>query len=262
MRLITQFIRKNIIASTFLASVAIGAIAMQTENIRQNVLSFVFYQSQKMGFTLETVKVAGNNAIATKDILSLIALPQGYPMLAINNNHIRDKLQNVGWIKNASISKQYPNALVVKIQERTPIAIWQNKGNYQLIGSEGHLMGTQGITKYLDLLLLVGNNAPERMDELQNIFHEMPLIKDNIKTASWISNRRWTLTTKSGIEILLPAKSPLASAKYLNKLQRRKQILNRDIIRVDLRIIDRVVVKLRTDKTTSPTSKQKPKQPA
>ena len=251
MRLMLSLIIRYPMWVTLVISALLGGYAMQTPQIRQVVIPFIYTQSQKLGLTLETIKVAGNNAITTEHILSTIALPQGYPMVAINSNTIREKLQRVGWIKSASISKQLPNTLVVKIVERTPIAIWQNKGGYQLIGSEGHLMGTQGITQYLNLLLLVGDDAPSQMAQLQLILDEIPQIKKTIKTASWISGRRWTLTTESGIEILLPAKHPIASAKYLAKLQRRKNILERDIIRIDLRIQDRVIVKLRTTKPQS-----------
>ena len=262
MRLIITIILRYPLWSTLIISGVLGGYAMQTQQVRNMVIPFIYEQSEKMGLTLETVKVAGNDAVSTEDILSIIALPQGYPMMAINTTGIREKLQNVGWIKSASISKQFPKTLVVKIVERTPIAIWQNKGGYQLIGSEGHLMGTQGITQYLDLLLLVGDNAAAQMEKLQLILDEMPKIKETIKTASWISDRRWTLTTKSGIEILLPAKLPMASAKYLAKLQRRKNILERDIIRIDLRIQDRVIVKLRTTKPEIPPEPKEKKQPA
>ena len=260
MRLIITIIMRYPLWVTLIISTLLGGYAMQTPQVRQVIIPFIYEKSKKLGLTLETVKVAGNHAITTEDILSIIALPQGYPMVAIDSTKIREKLQNVGWIKSASISKQLPNTLVVKITERTPIAIWQNKGGYQLIGSEGHLMGTQGITQYLDLLLLVGDNAPSQMEQLQLVLNEMPRIKKTIKTASWISGRRWTLTTKSGIEILLPAQSPMASAKYLAKLQRRKNILERDIIRIDLRIQDRVIVKLRTTKVEPVPQPKTPEQ--
>ena len=262
MRLIITIIMRYPLWFTLFISTLIGGYAMQLQQVRQVVIPFVYTQSQKLGLNLEVVKVAGNKAIPTETILSTIALPQGYPMLAINTTDVREKLQNVGWIETASISKQLPSTLVVKITERTPIAIWQNKGGYQLIGKQGHLMGTQGITQYLDLLLLVGDDAPAQMEQLQSILDSMPKIRDSIKTASWISGRRWTLTTQSGIEILLPAKLPMASAKYLAKLQRRKNILERDIIRIDLRIQDRVIVKLRTNKPNIPKPKQTDEQPA
>ena len=248
MRLIIATIMRYPLWLTLIASTIVGAVVMQKPQVRQVVFPFIYEQSKKIGLTLQTIKVAGNHVISTEDILATVALPKGYPMLAINTDSIRHTLKNVGWIKSVSISKQFPNTLVIKIVERTPIAIWQNKGGYQLIDEDGHLMGTQSITQYLNLLLLVGDDAPAQMEKLQLILDEMPKIKENIKIASWISGRRWTLTTSSGVEILLPAKFPMSSARYLSKLERRKKILERDIIRVDLRIQDRVIVKLRTEK--------------
>lgn len=222
----------------------LGAVIWAVSAVRTDVLHRVYSQTQQWGLALTTVKVGGNVVLSPLEITEAIALPKGYPMLAIDSDEVREKLENMGWIKSAIITKHLPNTLVVQITEHTPKAIWQNKGLYQLVSTQGDLMGSDHMNQFLHLLLLVGEGAPQRIDQVFAILDRMPLIKDHIRAASLVSQRRWTLTTQSGIEILFPAENAPEQAAHLNGVHGAEQLLDRDIIRVDLRLSDRMVVKL------------------
>lgn len=248
------------------AMVLATGIILSQPSVRKNLATLFYYQTQSWGIRLETVKVGGNTVIPLQNIMETLSLPKGYPMLAINTNDLRQKLERQGWIKSAIVTKSLPNTLVIQITEHTPMALWQNNKKYQLISKNGDLMGQSHMNQFLDLLLLVGNNIPKRTQDISHMLDNMPLIKNRIKIVSLMSDRWWALKTKSDIEILLPIENAPQHASFLNTIQQEKQILDRDIIRIDLRIPDRMVIKLRTESTDdnsqSSPSKPKKKQPA
>jgi cell division protein FtsQ len=60
-----------------------------------------------------------------------------------------------------------------------------------------------------------------------------------------VGDRRWTLTLASGLEIMLPDDNIAEALTSLTKLDEDKGVLKRDIAAVDLRLLDRVTVRLR-----------------
>ena len=59
-----------------------------------------------------------------------------------------------------------------------------------------------------------------------------------------VAERRWNLHLKSGVDVLLPEAEPERALQTLVELDRDKKLLSRDIVVVDLRLADRVTVRL------------------
>jgi cell division protein FtsQ len=59
-----------------------------------------------------------------------------------------------------------------------------------------------------------------------------------------VAERRWNLHLKGGVEVLLPEREPERALTTLVDLNRIKKLLDRDIMVVDLRLPDRVTVRL------------------
>jgi cell division protein FtsQ len=58
-----------------------------------------------------------------------------------------------------------------------------------------------------------------------------------------VAERRWNLHLKDGVEVLLPEREPQHALRMLVDLDRKKKLLSRDIVAVDLRLPDRVTVR-------------------
>ena len=59
-----------------------------------------------------------------------------------------------------------------------------------------------------------------------------------------VGGRRWSVRFKNGVEARLPEKDPAASWTRLAKLAREHDVLDRDIKVIDLRLPDRLYVRL------------------
>jgi cell division protein FtsQ len=71
-----------------------------------------------------------------------------------------------------------------------------------------------------------------------------PAIRDQVRAGIFIAERRWNLRMKNGIDVKLPETGVEHALDTLAGLDRDKKLLSRDITSVDLRLPDRVGVRL------------------
>ena len=76
-----------------------------------------------------------------------------------------------------------------------------------------------------------------------------------------IAQRRWNLRLKSGVDVKLPDSDLEQALQTLVGLDRDKKILSRDIATVDLRLPDRVTVRLSDEAAAARQETLKAKNP-
>ena len=74
--------------------------------------------------------------------------------------------------------------------------------------------------------------------------HQYPLIYNEVKVAIRGSQRRWNLRLKNNIEIRLPAENISTALNQLSEYQNKHSLFYRNIIAVDLRVPDRLIVRV------------------
>jgi cell division protein FtsQ len=65
-----------------------------------------------------------------------------------------------------------------------------------------------------------------------------------VRAAVLVGERRWNLRLKNGIDVQLPESDVAAGLERLVALDREKSLITRDIVAIDLRLPDRVTVRL------------------
>ena len=159
---------------------------------------------------------------------------------------IRDRLVQFGWVKDARVSRRLPDTLVIDIVERTPAALWQNKGQLALIDSEGVVLDRVPIDKMPDLPLLIGPGANAHSKLLDELMEGVPTLKPQLASATWVGRRRWDLSFQSGETLALPEGEQAAAAalQKFAKLDRSNGLLGRGVVRFDLRVPGKMIVRL------------------
>lgn len=189
------------------------------------------------GFRVRSVAVRGTQRMDPKPIYR-IALDQRTTALPlVDVAAIRERLLDYGWVKDARVSRRYPDTLVVDIIERTPAALWQDGGRLSLIDAEGHVLDKVPVTRMPDLPLLVGPGANSQARGLDKLLAKAPTIKAQLVSASWVGQRRWDLAVQTGETIALPegeGAAATALAKFAEK-DKSAGLLGRGITWFDLR---------------------------
>src|SRR4051812_10334125 len=168
------------------------------------------------------------------------------PQALVDVAGIRQRLLGYGWVKDARVSRRLPDTLVIDIVERTPAALWQSQGQLALIDSDGVVLDRVPITKMPDLPLVIGPGANVHARELDGLMADVPTLKPQLASATWIGGRRWDLNFQSGETVALPEGGDQARAA-LTKFARADKssgLLGRGVVRFDLRIPGKMIVRL------------------
>lgn len=174
----------------------------------------------------------------------------------VDLDRIRDSLLQFGWVKDARVSRRLPDSLVVDLVERTPAAVWQNQGRLSLIDGEGVVLDAVPVDRMPDLPLLIGPGANAKALPLRRMMESVPTLNPQLVSASWIGGRRWDLSFATGETVSLP-ESDAAAVRALKRFARMDssvQLLGRDMIRFDLRIPGKMIVRVPPGATPPPAT--------
>lgn len=201
--------------------------------------------SSEFGLNLENIYFDGLNHLKTENVLSLLPKEshRKIPILGISVADLKRDIEEFGWVKEANIERQLPNTLHIKIIERTPYAIWQNKGQLALIDRDGYIITRDGVEKFGGLSIVIGEDANLHVSSLFEFVEEEGELIEDIASIIRVGGRRWDIRLKNDIEIKLPEKEPEKSWRYIANLHREKHLLDRSLKTIDLRVSDRMFIK-------------------
>ena len=196
-------------------------------------------------FKVKNIKIIGSektNPYKLKQILS----SNLDNLITLDKDLTKSLLEEVGWVKRASIKKIYPNTLSINIVESDPFAIFYNDQDIFLIDIDGEIISSNpDINKYKSLLTIRGEKADVKLSKIiKEININFPELKNKVNGLEFVDKRRWNLILSSNLLVKLPDTAINESLKNLKKLFDDNQILDSNIIEVDLRIKGRAVIKV------------------
>ena len=168
------------------------------------------------------------------------------PQTLVDVAAIRAQLLKFGWVKDARVSRRLPDTLVIDIVERTPAALWQDRGGLTLIDAEGVVLDQVPVDKMPDLPLLIGPGANRQSRSLRDMMKAVPTLEPQLASATWVGGRRWDLNFQSGEVVALPEgdKAARTALAKFAKLDKSSSLLGRGIVRFDLRDPKKMVARL------------------
>jgi cell division protein FtsQ len=213
------------------------------------------------GFRIATVALTGNKHLSREQIYAIAGVTGHASLLFLDVAEARAKLKTNPWIADATVQKLYPDRLQITLVERAAFALWQKDGRIGVIAEDGTVLEPYLSARFVDLPLVVGIGAAARAREFLAVIDRYPAIRDQLRAAILVSERRWNLRLKNGIDVELPEAGVTAALDRLVALDRDKKLLSRDILTVDLRLPDRVTVRLSDAAATAREEALKPKKP-
>lgn len=253
-----QFMQKFrvVAAVVFAALLLLGGFWSWKTNFFPNTIKAisdeVFAVTVRAGYSVQTLYLEGRNRTPLAEVNAALDVDKGAPILRLNLAEIRERLEKIESIKYAAIERALPNTLYVRIVEREPVARWQYREKISLVDDNGVVMSGLDIEPYKGLPLIIGEDAPKHIQGLMEILESEPELAKSFAVAVWVGKRRWNIRllpkSDSGepreIEILLPEKDAIKAWKQLAEMQKKEQVLNRDIKVIDLRIEGRLFIKV------------------
>jgi cell division protein FtsQ len=200
--------------------------------------------SSAFGFGIESIQINGLVEANSEEIADRIDIGLHTSLLMLNAENARARIAEIPWVADVEVRKVYPDKLIVNLTERHAFALWQEDGQLKVVDQTGAVMTSILEPQHGQLPLVVGVGANMHAKEAIALINAEPSLKPRIKAAQFVAERRWNLVTEDGVEIRLPEENPAAALAKVADLDRTKRLLDRDIVSVDLRASDRILVKL------------------
>ena len=190
----------------------------------------------KMGYRLHHLVVEGRHLTASPDILKAIILQQYDPIFQVSLRQIHHNLHQLPWVRSVTVRRQLPDTLIVNIQERKPIAIWQHQRQFFYVDSEGVSIPLKLAPQLKHRYpICVGDKANQEVDTMLRALQMYPLIQKKIRFLNWIRHRRWDMTIHPNLTVLLPELHMDRSLNLLNVLLAKPEFCCHSIAKLDLR---------------------------
>lgn len=195
-----------------------------------------------IGFSVQEVVVLGRGVTDRSDLWAALGVERGFPIFAFDAAAARQRIMTLPWVRDVRIERRLPDALYLVLEERHPIALWQQDQVVRLIDSEGFPLTETGLDQYRHLPLVVGNGAAGEAASLLRHLITVPTIADRLEAAVRVGERRWDLHLAGRIVVRLPEYDMADALARLARLEAEEALFDRDILAVDLRLGDRVIL--------------------
>ncbi|MBJ7448518.1 MAG: cell division protein FtsQ/DivIB [Brevundimonas sp.] len=225
---------------------ATGARAERIGNSMSNGLDGA---TAAMGLKLAQVDIRGESPEANAAIRRAIGASANQPMTSLDLDAIRQRVEQVGWVKEARVVRLLPDRLVVQVIEHDRLAVWQSGGRNFVVDAKGQVIEGADAGRYPNLPLVVGAGANETASEILPLIAERPRLQSRVEAMVRVDNRRWNLLLKDGGLIQLPATDQEAALIRLDALDQRERLLELGFARIDLRTPEELAVR-RSDSAT------------
>ncbi len=215
--------------------------------------------ARAVGLGINRVTINGIGRLRVEEVLAAAQVtPQG-SLLFLDVTEMRERLETMPLVKSASVRKMYPNELILTLSERQPFAVWQKNGELAIVAEDGTVIDHTVDARFASLPLVVGENANLHIKQYLELLETAGPLKSRIRAGTYVAGRRWTLKMDSGIDIRLPETGTMEALKRLVALEQSERVLEKDVLAVDLRLPDRVVVRLSGDAATARAESMKKK---
>lgn len=204
----------------------------------------VGHVAAQAGLGIERVHISGHRETRESDILRALDLAPSSSLVTLDPYAARARLEEIGWVRAATVKKLFPSTLEVEIVEREAFALWQIGGIVSVIDRSGATLDLLTERRHARLPMVVGYGANRQAAELIDALDAHPRLAGRVRAAVRVAERRWNLRLDNGVEVRLPEHDPAGALAELVRLDEERGLLSRDIVAVDMRLDDRIVVRL------------------
>jgi len=198
------------------------------------------------GFEVRRVDVRGVKNLNELKIYERVLAERDRAMPLVDIHALREELLRISWIKDARVSRQLPDTIVIDIVEREPHAVLRKPDRLVLIDAEGHELEPVTAQRAKGRLIVSGPGAGQQMAGLDALLGAAPALKPQVREAEWVGNRRWNLKFKTGQVLALPEgerKSADALIAFA-RLDGTNRLLGGRVVAFDMRAPDRIYMRI------------------
>jgi cell division protein FtsQ len=202
-------------------------------------------KSNQYGFSVANILVEGRYFTDPEAIKAILNTAEGSPIFAFNPKEAKKLIEKLSWVDTAHVERRLPDTIYVRIEEKKPLAIWQNDGEIHIIDEKGDILSTKKnkMEAFQNLTIVVGEGANLKASDIIELLKSEPELKKRTEAAILVSDRRWNLRLKNGTTIKLPEFEEILAMRRLVIKHEDEGILDKNVKVIDIREPDRITVR-------------------
>jgi cell division protein FtsQ len=196
-------------------------------------------------FRVNVLSIEGAGPAVTEEVRGALALDLPVSSFDIDLAQLRQRVEALPAVASADVRIAGGGYLSVAVTERVPALVWQTRGDTVLIDAEGHVVASL-VDRAPDapLPIVAGGGADRAVDEALTLLAAAEPLGDRLRGLVRVGQRRWDVVLHDGPRILLPADDPRTALDEVLLLHDVQRILDRDLVRIDMRNAARMTVQL------------------
>ena len=190
-------------------------------------------------FKVEKILVENNNIVKKREIKKKLSYIYGSSIFFLDKKEIKINLSKLAIIDSFEVKKIYPNKIKIKIFEKKPVAIIQNKKKKSYYTKKGEIINFLELEQFKELPLVFGDK--ESFTAFYQNLKNANFPIDLISRFYLFESKRWDLVTINNQTIKLPIKNYLKSLKTFMDIKDQASFEKYKIF--DYRIKDQLILK-------------------
>jgi len=163
----------RLVAAVLILAVILGAALLALHFVEQFLIMDPRFALGGPGDN-SSLQIGGAAHISRPAIEKIFADDEGVSVYLIPLAERRDAIREVAWVREATVARVWPNRVIVRVQERTPVAFVRlNASRYGLIDAEGVILPPATDKFKLPVLAGVRSSDPvvKRREGVQRMLH-------------------------------------------------------------------------------------------
>jgi len=196
-------------------------------------------------FMVNVMAIDGAGESVAADVREVTSLDLPLSSFDLDLSAIRDLIVGLDPVKTASVRIRPGGILQVDVVEREPAIVWRSRDGLALLDETGAFVAELGQRSlHPDLPLIAGRGADRRAVEALRLFAAARPLGERLRGIVRVGERRWDVVLDRGQRIQLPVERPVAALERVIAVSEVKDLLERDVAVVDLRLPTRLTVRM------------------
>ena len=173
-------------------------------------MSLVWWVIQRPMFTLKVIQVEGveKNSLRHVNVLTIrdSALPKiRGNFFTTNLDVVRSAFESVSWVHKASVQREWPNKLIVTLEEHQVLGTWGEDGRLMSVKGDVFTANLAEAEEDADLIAFAGPEGSEkevlaRFLDFKEWFSKISLVPEQL---NYSSRYAWSLKLNNGMKVEL-----------------------------------------------------------
>ena len=196
--------------------------------------------------SITRIFVKGAQESLKKEIITLVENSAIEGFSALSARALREKIEDIRKVEKAFVKFSTDGLVIVNVIERKEAVVFFNNDRYEVLDSNGVILSIkQNYEGLSSFPLLVGKDASKNINALLALVNEIGSYKSEVLYYEWVGERRWDIHMKSELVFKLPENNLNKGLNVMRMFLREIDKLLKTVVSVDLRNIDKPIIRFR-----------------